>query len=430
LLHNIIALAFLLSTQDVAVEITGNVFFSSKYLLKDNTSISNDDEAERLISDILSKYNYAGFPFCTIAPELSYDDVEKADRLILVINEGTRVIIEDVYFQTDGHTDVSAAKRLVNWQKSEYFSSRKVALAKIRLMRTKAFAGIGEGVLDRNGKYYLLLALEETQSDFLTLSGSLSSDNTEFGASFSSYSLLGTLRQMNFNYEYQRLFSLEYRDPVLIAPAMLDANFSIWTYDTARLIEGQVRFRAPIGEYFNVSLLSGIELVNYYRNDTASYESSDNLLGIGLGFDYEKYDWSCSQQGHLDYLFREADRLKIVYDSDCIMYRVIIGLHYHRVRTDSLEFFDYIRVGGARTLRGYLEDEFLVSSALWLNLEYHRLPIFPLVDVARLDGELLYSYGLGLEARSSYGNASITVAWPKGGRWRDGKLHLTFERGF
>ena len=411
------------------METIGNVFFSSKYLLGDNTSISSAGEAERVISNILTKYNNAGFPFCKILPGISYN-TDEGDRLVLSINEGIRVIIEDVFFQTDGNTDAGAAKRLVNWDKGEYFSLRKVTLAKTRLMRTKAFARITESIVDRSGKFYLWFALKETASDFLTLSGSISSGNTEFGASFSSYSLLGTLRQLNFNYEHQRLFSLQFRDPVLIAPAVLDANFSIWSYDTARLIEGQARFRAPIGDYFNVSLISGIELVNYYRNDTARYESSDNLLGIGFGFEYEKYNWSCSQQMRLDYLFREADRLKIMYDSEWTMYRAIIGLHYHRVRTDSLEFFDYIRVGGARTLRGYLEDEFLVSRALWLNLEYHRLPVFPLVDAARLDGELLYSYGLGLEARSNYGNASITVAWPKGGSWRDGKLHLTFERGF
>ena len=429
MLHNIIILVFLLSSQELAVEVTGNLFFSSKYLLSDNTSISNLDDAERLISSILSRYNDAGFPFCKITPEL-LDSNDNEGKLILNIIEGTRVIIEDVYFRTDGNTDVNAAKRFVHWEKGEYFSSKKVTLAKTRLMRTKSFASIREGVLDRDGKYYLLLALEEVSSDFVTVSGSLSSDETEFGASFSSYSLLGTLRQLNFNYEYQRLFSLEFREPVLISPATLDANFSIWTYDTARLIAGQARFKAPIGEHLNVSLLSGIELVNYYRNDTASYESSDNLLGIGLGFDYDKYDWSCSQQIHLDYLFRDADRLRIRFDGDLMMHRVAIGIHYHRVHTDSLEFFDYLRVGGARTLRGYLEDEFLVNRALWLNLEYHRLPIFPLIDIARLDGELLYSYGLGLEARSSYGDASIIVVWPKDGTWRDGKLHLALARGF
>jgi hypothetical protein len=235
---------------------------------------------------------------------------------------------------------------------------------------------------------------------------------------------------MNFNYEYQRLFSLDFREPVLIAPAALDADFAIWAYDTARMIEGHVQFSAPLGEHFNITLLSGIEYVNYYDNDTVTHESSDNLLGIGTAFDYSSRNWSNLQTLYLDYLFREQNRLGFAYDADLMLYKLLTSLHYHRVHTDSLEFFDYIRIGGARNLRGYLEDEFLVTRALWLNLEYHRLPIFPLIDIARLDGEFFYAYGLGLQAQSRYGDASIIVAWPKGGTWRDGKLHLALERGF
>jgi hypothetical protein len=105
-------------------------------------------------------------------------------------------------------------------------------------------------------------------------------------------------------------------------------------------------------------------------------------------------------------------------------------MNYHYVRTDSFLFVDYSRIGGADDLRGYLEDEFLARRAFWFNIEYHRLPVFPLLDIARIDGETLYSFGLGLEARSRFADASLILAWPGRGNWNDGKLHLLFSKGF
>ncbi len=429
MLTNTIFAIFLLNSQGFAVEITGNVFFSSTYLLGDTAIVRDQRSTETLISHILNQYNNAGFPFCTIKPDIQHD-ASRAVKLVLTVDEGQRVVIEELLLNSDGNTDVKAARKIANFKRGEYFSAKTLALARKRLMNTNAFESISDRVLDRDGKYYLHFSLVEKESDVLSISGSLSGTDIDFGASFSSFNLLGTLRQINFNYEYQRLFSLAFREPVLIAPAMLDADFAIWTYDTARLIEGHVRFSAPLGEFFNITLLSGIEYVNYYDDDTVTRESSDNLLGIGTTFDYTSKSWSNRQSLYLDYLFRDEDRLAIAYDADLTLHRFSTSLHYHRVHTDSMEFFDHIRIGGARDLRGYLEEEFMVTRALWVNLEYHRLPIFPLIDIARLDGDLYYAYGLGMQAQSRYGDASIIVAWPKGGTWRDGKLHLTFERGF
>jgi hypothetical protein len=411
------------------LEVSGNVFYSSKYLLGAGSDIQDQEAVEQLISSILIKYNDAGFPFCRISPMVFRDD-DQASRIILNITEGPRVVIEDVFIETDGKTDVGAARRVANFTPGDYFSLKDVNSAKKRLMKTKAFKEITDHILDRDRRYYLLFSLEEKQSDFLGLSGSLSDEDFELGASYSSLSLLGTLRQLSFEYEYQRLFSLKFSEPVLIAPALFDADFSIWTFDSTRQIQGRARFSAPVGGYFNASVVSGIEIVNYFGADTLVSETSDNLLGAGLAFDYEMPNWITHHTLEVGYLFRDADRLRIEYGSRTDLWQFVIRLNYHWVRTDSIQFFDFLRIGGAGDLRGYLEDEFLARRALWFNLEYHRLPIFPLLDIARIDGQTLYSYGLGIEARSTFADASLVLAWPKQGDWNDGKLHLTFSKGF
>ena len=418
--------------QQPLVETRGNVFYSTQYLLARTPRITNQQNIERLIFRILDMYNNAGFPFCRIIPSVVDDDNGPA-RIILTVDEGPRVIIDDLLFRTTGRTDRRAAKRLANFKRGLYFSRKDTEMAKKRLLKTKAFEAIDESILQRDGRQYLMLAAREKESDFLTLSGSFSGTNTDnmnFGASFSSFNVLGTLRKLDFEYEYQRLFLIKFREPVLIAPAQIDADFSILTYDSTRLTNGRLEFAAPVGAYFSISLLSGIELVNYYRNDTVSRQSSDNLLGVGLGYDYARPDWSTLQTIKLDYLFRDADRLRIAYDGEFTLWKFVLRPHYHRVQTDILEFFDYLRIGGAKDLRGYLEDEFVTSRALWCNFEYHRLFVFPLFDIARIGGEVFFSYGFGISAKSRLADATLVLAWPKGGTWSDGKIHLTFAKGF
>ena len=428
-MHNLIFATFIVCNQGWSIDLRGNLFFSSQYLLAGQSVVRDQRHVERLISNILDKYNNAGFPFCRIVPDIVKQE-ETTARIVLTVDEGVRVIIEDLLIETDGNTYKNAAKRIANFRTNEYFSLKKVISAKKRLEKTKAFEGVTDNVLSRDGKYYLLLALLEKESDFLTLSGSFSGTDLQFGASYSSFSLLGTLRRLSFDYEYQKLFSLNFREPVLIAPAMIDAKFAIYTYDSTRQIDGNIRFSAPIGAYFTISMLSGIELVTYYGADTTTKQTSDNLLGLGIGFQYEMPVWSISQDLKLDYLFRDADRLKIEYDAETEFHKILLGLHYHVVRTTSFEPIDYLRIGGAKNLRGYLEDEFLVKQAVWLNLEYHRLPVFPLIDVARIGGNLYYSYGFGIRAQSRIADASMILAWPKAGSWEDGKLHLILSKGF
>lgn len=429
MLHSIILTTALLLYGGLTLETAGNVFFSSRYLLGDDQEIQDQKAVERVISDILEKYNDAGFPFCRISPAVLQNE-EAQSTVILSIVEGPRVIIEDVFFKTEGKTDAGAARRVANFRTGNYFSLKDVKSAKKKLMKTNAFQAISDNILDRDRRYYLLFSLEEKQSDFLTLSGSLSEEDFELGAAYSSVSLLGTLRQLSFDYEYQRLFSLEFSEPVLIAPARFNADFAILTFDSTRQIQGHIRFSAPVGEYFSASVVSGIEIVNYFGADTQGTETSDNLLGAGLGFDYETPIWMTNHVLEIGYLFRDADRLRIEYGSQTGLWQLIVRMNYHWVRTDSFQFFDYLRIGGAEDLRGYLEDEFLAKRALWFNVEYHRLPVFPLVDIALIDGETLYSFGLGIEAKSRFADASMILAWPKRGNWNDGKLHLTFSKGF
>ena len=167
-----------------------------------------------------------------------------------------------------------------------------------------------------------------------------------------------------------------------------------------------------------------------YYGDSDIGQHIDNLLGLGLGLDYGKAKWGIAQEVNFEYLFRQFDRWVLKYDGEFYINGLFIKPHYYRVNTDSFEYFDYLRIGGASDIRGYLEEEFIVSRAMWVNIEYKRFFLFPLFDIGRLGDEIQFSYGFGIEAKSDFANASLILAWPKNGHWRDGKIHLMFEKGF
>jgi outer membrane protein assembly factor BamA len=418
----------------IDVEFSGNTFYSSHYLMKNIHTLRTERDVENVIQGVLTKYSNAGFPFCRIVPEIIYSD-GIVEKIILNVAEGERVVITDYLVDIQGKTDVGAIKKIARLQTSKYFSSKDIGYSKNRLLKTGAFDEISDNIINRDGKHYVLFTITEKKSDYLIAYGSFGKNTFDgndynFGFSFSSVNLLGTLRQLEFRYEYKKLFSLQFTEPILIAPSIFNLQFSMLTYDSVRLTEFNGTFTAPLGHYFNVSLTTGIEAVSYYNDDVDDQQHIDNVVGVGAGVDYATRNWSCVQNINFTYLFREHDRRSVKYNGTFDIFALVIRPHYYWTQADSFEYFDYFRIGGARDMRGYLDEEFIVQRALWVNIEYKKFFIFPMIDIGLIGDDVTYSYGFGIGAESNFANASLVFAWPRGGTWGDGKVHLLFEKGF
>lgn len=417
------------ANNEIPIEISGNTIFSSRYLIADVYKIKTTTELECIIEHILTKYTETGFPFCRVSPNIVESD-GTIEKIILDIDEGERVVIADYIFAVRGKTDIAAIKKIVPVQKGDYFSSKEVTRSSRKLSKTGVFEDIDHTIVYRNENYYVSFTMTEKQSDYVTALGSFAEDNYNFGVTFYSLNLLGTLRRLRFSYEYQKLFSLHFTEPILISPAAFAMNFSLWTYDSLRLTELNGHVSAPWGDYFTIALMTGIEVVSRSGNNVGDQRSTNSILGLGVHIDYRPQTYVFLQEANVEYLFREFDRLRIKYDGEFGIGPFTMRPHYHWVKTDSFEFFDYLRIGGAKSIRGYLEEEFVVSKAAWLNVEYKKFFVFPLFDIALLDNDLTFSYGFGIEAQSKFANATLVIAFPKGGTWQDGKIHVAFEKGF
>uniref|UniRef100_A0A7V3RIX7 POTRA domain-containing protein n=1 Tax=candidate division WOR-3 bacterium TaxID=2052148 RepID=A0A7V3RIX7_UNCW3 len=413
------------------VEIYGNSFFSEGYLLRDYKPFKNFYDIEKFIKKILFYYNNAGFPFCKVYPE--FRELDKGKELMLKIDEGERVIIKDYLFRTDGKTNIQSLRRIARVKKNRFFSLNNLNITKNEILKTNTFIEVKENILKEKENYYLYFEIKEKSSDYLLGGGSFSQKNSQLSFEFSSLNVLGTLRRLQVCYEMgiseskKKNVVVNFLEPVLLNPVTFNTQFQILSYDSAHLSKFYINFNAPVNNHLNVMLLSGFELTNYL-SVYGIYSNTRTILGTGLDFYLSTGDYEISNSIKSDYLIRDAERVRIFFDGTVRWGHLFIKPHYRRVITDSFEYFDYIRIGGAGSLRGYMEEEFILKQTLWFNLEYKRLPIYPLVDIGWIKDECIYSYGFGIDARTSSLNSSIAFAIPKNGKWYDAKIHILLEK--
>ncbi|MFZ2324379.1 MAG: BamA/TamA family outer membrane protein [Ignavibacteriaceae bacterium] len=120
---------------------------------------------------------------------------------------------------------------------------------------------------------------------------------------------------------------------------------------------------------------------------------------------------------------------------------IAIGVNGKELRGPTFENSDLYKLGGANTLRGYREEQFLGSRILWSNLEYRFLftkrtfgflffdtgyylrPEESQRDISKAE-DFLYGFGLGLNLETSIGVLGVSYALGKGDTFSDGKIHF------
>jgi outer membrane protein insertion porin family len=126
-----------------------------------------------------------------------------------------------------------------------------------------------------------------------------------------------------------------------------------------------------------------------------------------------------------------------------------IGLHARALDSDEPEILlpDLYRLGGARSLRGYREEQFLGSRIGWVNVEARywlgtasRLFVFEDVGAAYrkqiLNGVnqeetlLRFASGIGLRVETALGVWGIDYGVAQGDNPLQGKLHVSLQSSF
>ncbi len=126
---------------------------------------------------------------------------------------------------------------------------------------------------------------------------------------------------------------------------------------------------------------------------------------------------------------------------------IALGLHGRELRGSFFEVSDLFRLGGANTLRGYTEDQFLGNRVTWTNLEYRLLLTQRTFGFAFLDTgyylrnaepqyKILKSegfkigYGVGFNVETNLGELRVSFALAKGDSFSQGKIHFGIVNQF
>lgn len=408
----------------------GNEAFGEDWLIgympkKASAFFSHQDILQN-IDRIVELYANSGLPFAQVSIG---DSTAGEDTLILfyTVKEGPVVFLTGLVTGGNEVTKDFVITKIFGLERGSLFSRRMISKKKKRLMKSALFSRIYETILEKENSYYLKLRLEEQRLDYVEalINYQPEPSDLSFDANINFFNLLGTARTFIFSYDSKgRDFALGYGEPWLIFPTLVKLSLVQETYDLGRKIRGEIRMSRDLVEDLGLGISWGIEDFKGSKTQfvgLAAFLDKDDFLetlGVELGF----YD------------SRRKTRFK--FDGEERIGPFRLANHYAQLFDRSVKDYDLFRVGGAKTIRGYWEDEFKAQSLIWLNCEFKELPVYPFFDcLFILDHGLLnyedhYGYGLGLEAKSRWANGSIDFGFPLGRSWRNGKVHIRIERRF
>ncbi|HET6271599.1 MAG TPA: POTRA domain-containing protein, partial [Bacteroidota bacterium] len=444
----------------------------------------NEAVLEQDIEALLERYERMGYPFvgCHVAEMIGKQGVEEDSlEIMLMIDEGNRVTIDEIKVVGNKETDPGVVVREARLAYGEVYNPAKVAAIKPRLTRLNIFADVFEPELYvRDKKSGLLIKVREGNTNTFDgvigyIPGTLSGEAGYVTglASIAMRNLFGTGRKLSFRWQREDRFSQElgirYIEPwVFSFPANLGVGFFQRQQDTS-YVRRVVDFKAELmlSEELSVSLLLTTESVipsadstinRVYRSNTTSYgaelqyDTRDDIYSPTSGVRYKTdYQYGTKKVSNIPpSLTSQVDaritlqKFNIDFDAYLSTFArqvLAFGLHGKELKGGQLEEGEMYRFGGMRTLRGYRESQFLGSRVAWSNTEYRfilarRSFFYVFVDggyylrpaddvrgIARTDA-FKYGYGLGLQLETGLGNLGVSFALGQGDSFSNGKIHF------
>jgi outer membrane protein insertion porin family len=444
----------------------------------------DESALERDIDALLSRYERIGYPFaaCHVA-NLGARSGGEEDTLdiTLRVEEGRQITIDEIRVEGNKETDASVVVRETRLVPGEVFNPGKVDAIKQRLTRLNIFARVDDPQLYmRNSTAGLLITVQEGSTN--TFDGVIgyipASTEGESGyltglVSVAMRNLLGTGRKFSLQWQREDKRSQElgvrYLEPwVLGMPANLGIGFLQRQQDSSyvrRVFD--MKAELMLSEELSVGALVGLESVIPSADSTVNrvFRSSTTTVGVELQYDSRNdlYSPTTGARYRTDYNYG-AKRIKDVpspfssqvatkvavqkFSLDLDFYLSTfshqvsaVGFHGREIRSGQLEEGEMFRFGGARTLRGYRENQFLGSRIAWSNLEYRFLlgrrsfffgfvdtgyysrPADPVHSIAGVDA-FKYGYGVGMQLETGLGTLGVSFALGKGDSFSAGKIHL------
>jgi len=459
-----------------------NLLEIQKYDPYSQAAVEND------ISEMLSLAADSGFVYAKAnIGNVSVNNIDGDLLATLAVNimEGEVVAINDIEIRGNNYTRSRIILRELPVQVGQKYSRSAVSRIPQRLMRLGIFKNVKAPSMFVNDEGQYILKLDIEEGNATTFDGVVGfipeTRNTATGNKAGGYftglvdvsfnNLFGTARRFDVHWEkpdkFSENFFLRYTEPWLFDyPLDVSAGLERTVRDST-YIEWKARLHTKWRYNEEFSIVSSLERQVVLPDSLANrnlrlvrYEQIN--LEIGLEYDTRDYPVNPRQGiyiGHSyilglknnygpGYLLQEdsiktreqIEQVKLDFDWYRELFRnqvLALRLKARLVDSDRLQITDLIWFGGARSLRGYREDQFQGNIVSWLNMEYRFLlarnsRIFVFNDWGAYQMELnkikkdeiLYGYGIGIRLDTALGILGVDFGLGKNDGFSDGKIHF------
>ncbi len=446
---------------------------------------------EKDIDALLSRYEKLGYAFvrCSVdslgsRPGVRGDSVD----VLLRIEEGSLVTIDEVRVEGNKETDASVIMRETRLQRGEPFNPAKIDAIKERLKRLNIFSSVSDPELYvRDGHGGLLINVKEGNTN--TFDGVLgyippavpgASGYLTGLASVSMRNLFGTGRKLSLLWQREDRLSQEigvrYVEPWIFSlPVNVGGGFLQRQQDSTyvrRTVDLQTELM--LSEELSVSLVfSSAKVIPASDSTTVSQAVGTNETTGGIEIQYDTRDDLYSAESGVRYMTDyhyghksigaippgvssaaltggTIQRVGVDLEFYLPLFRrqvLAFGMHGREIRTGEVQPGEMYQFGGANTLRGYRENQFMGAEIAWTNAEYRvivarRSYLFGFLDTGYYNlpaDDLLgtpsarafkYGYGIGIRLDTPLGNMGVSLAFGQGDTFGTAKIHIGLINDF
>jgi len=447
----------------------------------------SEEMIESDIKQILSFAADSGFVFANA--QIKKIDITKKDgdvfaHLNIHVAEGRRIYIDRVEIKGNSYTKRHIILRELPTGIGRQYSKSTVEQIPQRLMRLGIFkdAKPAEMLVGDNGEYILSLEIEEgNATTFDGVVGFIpenkNSGNSKSGGFFTGLvdisfrNLFGTARSFDVHWEKpdqdSENFFLRYTEPWVAGyPFDLSGSLERTVRDSTYIEwKGGLHARWRYNQDFSViSTLQrqvvlpdsianlNLRLVRYEQTNLEVglvYDTRDYAVNPRKGVYYDNsYTFGLKNNFGPSYLLKEdsiktkeqIEVLKINFKWFYELFRnQVFALQFtgNQVKGNRLQLTDFIWFGGARSLRGYRENQFRGDITAWMNLEYRFLlgrnsriflfndwGTYHFKDSHNEIEEVLPGYGIGLRLDTALGIMAVDFGLGKGDDFSQAKIHF------
>jgi outer membrane protein insertion porin family len=443
---------------------------------------------EQDIQAILQQYERKGYPLSKIAVQ-NVAFVDSADEmsvtLQLHIDEGKALRISEIHIEGNKTTKDYVVVREARVKENELFRSDLPERIKRRLDHLQLFSSVSLPELyltEAEQAGLLVRVVEGNQNNFDGMLGYVPS--TASGGNgyitglvnISLRNLFGTGRRLSVRW-YQETKSsqeteLHYFEPWIASyPVNVQLGFFQRKQDSTFVrMQYDIATELMITEEFSVGisfLQNNVYPTERYDRSKAMAESRTASWGISVRYDSRDNPTTPTngilysteyQTGTKQTLSSDAFPIgsrsttrRVVFDlsyylSPFLRQVLATELHLRDFSSGNIDVSDLFRLGGATTLRGYQEGQFLGSQLLWTNLEY-RFIVTPLSffyvffdfgyiapfsnDLGlRISEQDKIGYGIGVRMDSALGLIGVSIALGEGDTFSTAKIHIRLINEF